>query len=46
MKPLPWELKLLLYLKHRSYDSFYLDDFMKRFSAKKLGTKPETHLVG
>ena len=41
MNPLPWELRLLLWLKYRENNSYHLENFMKQFSARKLGVAPE-----
>jgi hypothetical protein len=41
MKPLPWDLRLLLWLKYRNTDSYYQENFLKDFSRRKLGTAPE-----
>lgn len=40
-KPRPWELILLVYITYRRLEAHYVDEFMKRFSAKHFGTKPE-----
>ena len=41
MKPLPREVRLLIFMKYGRVDDYYRDNYLKEFSGQHFGTEPQ-----